>query len=98
MNQERVLKIILAPVVSEKSSTIQMYQQYAFKVLIDATKHEIKNAVEQLFKVKVEHVRVVSVHGKQKKHAGRIGRRSSWKKAYVRLAEGNAIELASMSA
>lgn len=96
MNQERVFQVLLGPHVSEKSAILgDLANQVVFKVSRDATKDEIKRAVETLFEVKVDGVRVVNVLGKRK-GAGRIrGRRSDWKKAYVSLAAGQEIDLLS---
>lgn len=91
--QERLLTILQAPHVSEKA--VSATRQYVFKVLKNATKIEIKQAVEQVFSVTVETVRVTNVKGKQKRFGQRIGRRQDWKKAYVKLAEGSEIEMAS---
>ncbi|PTU63627.1 50S ribosomal protein L23 [Chromobacterium sp. Panama] len=94
MNQERLLQVILAPIVSEKSTMIaEKSQQMAFRVAKDATKPEIKAAVEMLFNVKVEGVSTVNVKGKVKRFGRSIGRRSDWKKAYVSLVEGQEIDL-----
>ena len=93
MNQERLLKILLAPHVSEKSNRIaERYNQVVFKVTPDATKPEIRDAVELLFKVKVKGVTVVNVKGKRKRFGSTFGRRSDWKKAYVSLEAGNEID------
>jgi large subunit ribosomal protein L23 len=94
MNAERVFQVLVGPHVSEKSATVGDAQnQIVFKVRKDATKGEIKQAVEQLFEVQVKDVRVTNVKGKQK-GMGRIrGRRSDWKKAYVALVEGQQIDL-----
>ena len=94
MNQERLMKVILGPLVSEKSARIgDQANQYAFKVLRDATKPEIKAAVEKLFEVKVEGVQVVNLKGKTKRFGARLGRRKDWRKAYVRLQAGQEIDL-----
>lgn len=94
MNQERLLQVILAPIVSEKSTMIaEKNQQMSFRVAKDATKPEIKAAVEMLFNVKVEGVSTVNVKGKVKRFGRSIGRRSDWKKAYVSLVEGQEIDL-----
>ncbi|OWY40754.1 50S ribosomal protein L23 [Xenophilus sp. AP218F] len=94
MNQERLLQVILAPIVSEKSTMIaEKNQQMAFRVATNATKPEIKAAVEMLFNVKVEGVSTVNVKGKVKRFGRSIGRRSDWKKAYVSLVEGQEIDL-----
>lgn len=94
MSQERLMRILLAPHVSEKSTAVaDRMRQHVFKVLPDATKAEVKDAVELMFNVQVSQVRVLSVKGKQKRHGTRRGRRSDWKKAYVKLAPGNDIAL-----
>ena len=93
MNEERLLKILLAPHVSEKSNRLtDRYNQVAFKVTRDATKPEIKDAVELLFKVKVTGVTVLHVKGKRKRFGALAGRRSDWKKAYVSLEAGHEID------
>lgn len=95
MNKERLYKIILAPVVSEKSTmAAETSNQVAFKVLANASKPEIEAAIEEVFGVTVENVRVMNVKGKTKRTRFGMGRRSDWKKAYVRLAEGQEIDLA----
>ena len=93
MNQERILKILKEPRVTEKSTMVgENHGQYVFKVIPDATKPEIKKAVETLFGVKVESVRVLNMKGKTKRFGRREGRRGDWKKAYVSLAEGQEID------
>lgn len=92
MNKERLLKVLLAPVITEKSvGAAEEVSQVAFKVSGDATKPEIKAAVEMLFEVNVTDVRTLNVKGKTKRFGQRMGKRSDWKKAYVRLAEGQDI-------
>lgn len=90
MNRERCLKVILSPHTSEKSTAIaNKHRQFVFKVLPDATKSEIKKAIELLFKVIVKSVRICNTKGKRKSFRGKIeGVRSSLKKAYVTLQEG----------
>jgi large subunit ribosomal protein L23 len=89
MNQERLMKVIIAPVISEKATMVgELRRQVVFEVLPDATKAEIKAAVELLFKeqkVEVAAVNVVNVKGKEKRHGRFIGRRNNTKKAYVSL-------------
>ncbi|MEW8390682.1 MAG: 50S ribosomal protein L23 [Candidatus Thiodiazotropha sp.] len=93
MNNERLMKVLLSPVVSEKSSVVaDSNQQYTFRVATDATKREISKAVEKLFEVEVERVQVVNCKGKQKRFGQVMGKRSDWKKAYVRLKPGNDID------
>jgi large subunit ribosomal protein L23 len=92
MSQERLLKILLGPVISEKATRIaDANGQIVFRVLPDATKPEIKSAVESLFDVKVKSVNMANVKGKVKRHGQRIGKRKDWKKAYVCLHEGQDI-------
>ncbi|WP_215796420.1 50S ribosomal protein L23 [Paludibacterium paludis] len=94
MNQERLLQVILAPVVSEKSTFVaEKNQQVVFRVATDATKPEIKAAVEMLFNVKVESVSTVNVKGKVKRFGRTMGRRKDWKKAYVSLVQGQELDL-----
>ena len=94
MNQERLMQVILAPVVSEKSTRVaDKYQQVVFKVAGDATKPEVKAAVELLFNVKVDGVQMLNVKGKAKRFGRFTGRSSDWKKAYVSLVEGQEIDL-----
>jgi len=93
MNQERLMQVLLAPLVSEKSARLaDSNRQFAFKVLPTATKPEISRAVEMLFDVKVTHVQVANMRGKVKRHGQSVGKRSNWKKAYVTLAEGQDID------
>jgi large subunit ribosomal protein L23 len=92
IRQERLMAVIIGPHVSEKSSAVaDASNQVVFKVRPDATKKEIKDAVEMLFEVKVGNVSVTNVQGKIKKHGSSQGRRKAWKKAYVRLAPGSDI-------
>ena len=93
MNNDRLYKILLAPRVTEKTTMIgDQSNQYVFKVASDANKSEIKDAVEALFEVKVESVRTVNVKGKSKMFKQRSGRRANWKKAYVRVQEGQTLD------
>lgn len=95
MNQERILQVLLMPHVSEKTTMMaDANQQHVFKVLPGATKDEIKQAVEQLFEVKVAQVRVLNVKGKNKRFGQMQGKRSDWRKAYVTLAQGQDINFA----
>ena len=92
---DRLAKVLVAPIVSEKATSVaEKHNQVLFKVLRDATKPEIKAAVELMFEVKVDAVQVVNVMGKAKRFGGRPGRRSDWKKAYVKLAQGQTIDFA----
>jgi large subunit ribosomal protein L23 len=95
MNQERVYKVLLGPHISEKAATVaDASNQVAFRVATDATKLEVKAAVEKLFNVKVDAVRLLNVKGKTKRNRFGLSRRSSWKKAYVRLEQGQEIDFA----
>jgi large subunit ribosomal protein L23 len=91
-HQERILTVLQGPHLSEKSHICAEQNQIVFKVRTDATKSEIKQAVELLFEVSVEKVQVMNYQGKVKRHGTTQGRRPSWKKAYVRLAEGSSID------
>ncbi|HUQ73848.1 MAG TPA: 50S ribosomal protein L23 [Burkholderiales bacterium] len=94
-NADQLMNIVLAPVVSEKSTFVaDKNRQYVFRVADDATKPQIKAAIELMFKTKVEGVTVLNVHGKQRRFGRLSGRRRNWKKAYVRLAEGQEINFA----
>jgi len=93
MSQELVFKVLLAPHVSEKSTIVgDQSNQYVFKVAREATKPQIKRAVEKLFEVSVEQVRVLNVQGKTKRFGQRMGSRGDWKKAYVTLKSGQEID------
>lgn len=93
MNQERLMKVLVGPVISEKASiAADTSGQYVFRVLPDATKHEIGRAVELMFTVKVDRVQVANVKGKAKRFGGRLGKRPDWRKAYVRLQAGQDID------
>ena len=91
-HQERLMTVIRGPHLSEKSHVAAENNQVVLKVRKDATKSEIRQAVELLFEVKVDDVTVINVKGKAKRFGMTRGQRSDWKKAYVRLAEGNALD------
>jgi large subunit ribosomal protein L23 len=96
MNQERILKVLLAPHVSEKSAMLaDQAGQYVFKVVPTATKTEVKQAVESLFDVKVQAVNMINIKGKTKVFKGRKGKRNGVRKAIVRLAAGQEIDFVS---
>jgi len=91
-NTERLMLVLLAPQVSEKSTFVgEKNNQYVFRVMSDATKPEIKAAIELMFKKKVRAVQVSNVKGKEKRSGRTIGRRRNWKKAYVSLMPGEEI-------
>jgi large subunit ribosomal protein L23 len=93
MNKERLMKVLLAPIISEKSaSAADQSGQYVFRVAPDATKREIGRAVEMLFEVEVDRVQVLNVKGKNKRFGQRVGKRKDWRKAYVRLQPGHDID------
>lgn len=93
MNKERMHDIIRGPVVTEKSTRGAEHKQVTFRVAMDATKREIKEAIEGLFKVNVQHVNTLRMRGKVKRFRGRIGRRAAYKKAVVTLAAGQSIDV-----
>ena len=89
MNDAGLMNVLLEPRVTEKSTLLaDKYRQFVFKVMRDATKPEIKKAVEKMFEVEVESVRVLNVRGKRKMFRQARGRRPDWKKAYVKLKPG----------
>ena len=93
MNREQLMNVLLAPHVTEKTSTaMQNHNQYCFRVRRQATKPDIKAAVELMFEVKVRGVQVVNEPGKARKFGKLAGRTQDWKKAYVSLAEGQTID------
>ncbi|MCP4307182.1 MAG: 50S ribosomal protein L23 [bacterium] len=95
MNQERLMEVLLGPVVSEKSATLaDANRQFTFRVTMDATKREIGQAVEKLFEVEIDSVRVVNIKGKRKRIGAKQGKRKDSRKAYVRLKEGHDIDFA----
>ena len=93
LSAERMYQVIVSPVVTEKATRLNEFSQVTFRVALDATKPEIRAAVEQLFGVKVEAVNTVVMKGKTKRFRGREGRRSDWKKAVVKLQAGQTIDL-----
>jgi large subunit ribosomal protein L23 len=94
-NPERLMTVLLAPVVSEKATYIaDKHEQVVFRVMQNATKPEVKAAVELMFKVEVESVQISNVKGKGKRFGTQMGRRRNWKKAYVSLKAGQEINFA----
>lgn len=93
MNKDRLMQVLVSPVVSEKSTVAaDTSRQFVFRVLPDASKPEIRKAVEMMFDVKVDAVRVVNIKGKHKRFGRLMGRRNNIRKAYVKLAEGSDID------
>ena len=94
-NPERLMTVLLAPVVSEKGTFIaDKHNQVVFRVMQNATKPEVKAAVELMFKTQVDSVQISNVKGKKKRFGTHAGRRRSWKKAYVSLKPGQEINFA----
>ncbi|HEY3520866.1 MAG TPA: 50S ribosomal protein L23 [Rhodanobacteraceae bacterium] len=91
---QRVLSVLRAPRISEKSAKLAEHNQYVFEVAPDATKSDVKSAVERLFDVDVKSVNMVNIKGKLKLFRFRPGRKANVRKAYVRLAEGQSIDVA----
>jgi large subunit ribosomal protein L23 len=93
MNKNRLYQVLLNPRVTEKTARVgENSNQYVFEVASDANKAEVRAAVEHLFEVNVESVRIVNVKGKTKSFRMRPGKRSDWKKAYVRVQEGQSLD------
>ncbi|HEY8508920.1 MAG TPA: 50S ribosomal protein L23 [Steroidobacteraceae bacterium] len=93
MNREKLMNVLLAPHVTEKTSlAMQNNNQYTFRVRRDATKADIRQAVELMFEVKVKGVQIVNEPGKKRRFGRIVGRTQDWKKAYVSLAPGQAID------
>ncbi len=98
IKDERLYQVIVHPLITEKSTiAADRHNQVVFAVLPDATKHEVKQAVEKFFEVKVVGIQVARVRGKAKRFGRIPGRRSHWKKAYVRLQEGQDIDFLALS-
>ena len=96
-HEERLMTVLKGPHLSEKTTiAAELNNQVVFKVRTDATKEEIRQAVELLFEVSVDDVQVVNCRGKIKRHGLNWGQRAAWKKAYVTLAEGNTIDFLGM--
>lgn len=98
MIQDRYLTVISKPHFSEKANRLSQFSQYVFKVAVNASKTEIKNAIASLFKVEVESVQVTNVKGKLKRSGRTMGKRSRWKKAYVKLKPGHHIDVSGANA
>jgi large subunit ribosomal protein L23 len=93
MNKERLMNVLVQPHVSEKAATLaDKANQYVFRVLQDASKSEVKQAVELMFEVKVEGVNLLNRSGKTRRFKNVAGRRNGYKKAYVRLQAGQSID------
>ena len=93
MNDQRLYQVILAPHISEKTAiAAEMEERHTFRVANDASKLEVRKAIEKLFDVTVKSVQIVNVRGKTKRFGQAEGKRSDWRKAIVRLAEGQDID------
>jgi large subunit ribosomal protein L23 len=95
LGKERLYTVITSPVITEKSTKASEQNKVTFNVTLDATKPEIKVAIEQLFKVQVTAVNTLRVKGKLKRFRGRLGQRNDRKKAIVTLAQGHSIDISS---
>jgi large subunit ribosomal protein L23 len=93
LTRQQMYDVIRAPVITEKATAASEHNQVIFRVALEATKREVKAAVEGLFDVKVQAVNTIRMQGKTKRHRGRIGQRSDYKKAVVTLAEGSRIDI-----
>jgi large subunit ribosomal protein L23 len=94
-SEERLMKVLVAPIISEKATFVaEKNEQVIFQIATDANKHEVKAAVEMMFKVNVDSVQIANVKGKVKRTGRFVGRRNNWKKAYVCLAAGQEINFA----
>jgi large subunit ribosomal protein L23 len=93
LSQERMYEIIRSPIITEKTTIISEHNQVTFKVPLEATKPEIKAAVEGLFEVKVKAVNTIIQKGKVKRFRGHLGKRSDFKKAIVTLVDGDSIDI-----
>ena len=92
MSEERAINVIKKPMMTEKSTNLNQFNQYSFIVSNDSNSFEIKKAIEQIFKVKVTKVNTIIIHGKLKSFKGNLGYKKDFKKAIVTLAEGNTID------
>tara|TARA_B100000989_G_C19496864_1_gene452423 strand:+ start:555 stop:863 length:309 start_codon:yes stop_codon:yes gene_type:complete len=93
VSDERIYEVLRSPLISEKSTLVSQFNYYVFKVAKDSSKSEIKAAVEKVFNVKVISVNTLNLKGKIKRFKGKLGKRAGAKKAFVKLAEGNTIDL-----
>jgi large subunit ribosomal protein L23 len=92
VNEQKLFEVIRLPIATEKSARLEeKANQYVFKVKKDATKEEIKDAIEAIYRVKVVGIQTLNMRGKNKARGARVGRRNHWKKAYVRLQEGQEV-------
>ena len=93
MSLNNLYTTVLSPIISEKSNRVgEQSNQYVFKVAVSSNKKEVKTAIEKLFEVKVEDVQILNVKGKTKAFKGKAGKRPNWKKAYVKVQQGQLID------
>ena len=92
ISKERTFEVIRSPLISEKSTFVYQFNYYVFKVCNDSNKSEIKQAIQDLFNVEVKSVNTLIQKGKQKRFRGKLGKRTSLKKAFVKLADGQTID------
>jgi len=93
MSLNNLYTTVLSPIISEKSNRVgEQSNQYVFKVAVSSNKNEVKTAIEKLFEVTVEDVQILNVKGKAKSFKGKAGKRPDWKKAYVRVKQGQLID------
>ena len=92
-SSERMYELIRSPIITEKATLLSEFNQVSFRVPMDATKHEVRSAIEALFKVKVTAVNTIRQDGKNKRFKGRPGKRNDFKKAIVTLADGQSIDI-----
>jgi large subunit ribosomal protein L23 len=93
MSLNNLYTTVLSPIISEKSNRVgEQSNQYVFEVAVSSNKQQVKAAIEKLFEVKVEDVQILNVKGKTKAFKGKQGKRPNWKKAYVRVQEGQLID------
>ena len=95
ISKERTFEVIRSPLISEKSTFVSQFNYYVFKVCNDSNKSEIKQAIQDLFNVEVKSVNTLIQKGKQKRFRGKLGKRTSLKKAFVKLADGQTIDTSS---
>ena len=92
ISNERLFEVIRSPLISEKATFVSQFNHYVFKVAVDSSKPEIKEAIQSIFKVEVKSVNTLNQKGKKKRFRGKVGTRPGVKKAYIKLAEGQTID------
>ena len=92
ISNERIYEVIRSPLISEKATFVSQFNHYVFKVAVDSSKPEIKEAIQSIFKVEVKSVNTLNHKGKKKRFRGKVGTRPGVKKAYIKLAEGQTID------